>query len=389
MDHGTSASPATAIPLPVCKLCHAELSCLSFQMSVTFEDVAMYFSPAEWTLLGEEQRHLYRHIMWENYQTLVSLGIQTPKPVVISNIERGEELCVQGPTEDEDEDVLSGTRPGTARDAEDEEEEDWVDVVTEEAALKNIREQVQGQEKDEVQQLLFLQAIHPASHAAQQRGQDMLEPHCCKAAVVERIVELIEELPDGSPPGAVLANSLIPVGNLSTMTPALEPELETHLLRAALHAVFTLGTEKATTQVQDLHRVLPDLLDAMLGNLLAESPDTNRFHYILENSAQFPRMGHHVAQLALFVGDPAKDISRQARETVYWLYQLLLHQRGLTIHEAEDLWVWDWHQDSRLLGYKNTARVGEVFGKFFSEGQRRFFLGTALLAIHHPLLCVS
>ncbi|XP_039368041.1 uncharacterized protein LOC120389956 isoform X5 [Mauremys reevesii] len=36
----------------------------------------------------------------------------------------------------------------------------------------------------------------------------------------------------------------------STMTPALEPELETHLLRAALHEVFTLGMEKDTTQVQ-------------------------------------------------------------------------------------------------------------------------------------------
>uniref|UniRef100_A0A8C3XPU1 KRAB domain-containing protein n=1 Tax=Chelydra serpentina TaxID=8475 RepID=A0A8C3XPU1_CHESE len=50
------------------------LGCLSFQMSVTFEDVAMYFSPAEWALLGEEQRQLYKHVMWENYQTLVSLG---------------------------------------------------------------------------------------------------------------------------------------------------------------------------------------------------------------------------------------------------------------------------------------------------------------------------
>ncbi|XP_074983180.1 maestro heat-like repeat-containing protein family member 7 isoform X2 [Caretta caretta] len=141
----------------------------------------------------------------------------------------------------------------------------------------------------------------------------------------------------------------------STMTPALEPDLETYLLRAALHAVFTLGTEKDTTQVQDLHRVLPDLLDAMLGNLLAEALDTGRLHYILEhinywivsrvsqerarairsstlpefdNSAEFPRMGHHVAQLALFIGDPAKDISRQAREGVYLLYQLLLHQRS-------------------------------------------------------------
>ncbi|XP_074982309.1 protein MROH8-like [Caretta caretta] len=126
----------------------------------------------------------------------------------------------------------------------------------------------------------------------------------------------------------------------------------------------------------------------MLGNLLAESPDTGRLHYFLENSAEFHRMGHHVAQLALFIGDPAKDISQQAREGVYQLYQLLLHQRRLTIHEAEDLWCWDWHQDSRLLGYKNTARVGEVFGKFFLEVQTSF-LWMAVLAIHDPLLRVS
>ncbi|CAM2115228.1 unnamed protein product [Caretta caretta] len=217
--------------------------------------------------------------------------------------------------------------PGTTRDLEDDQEEERVDVVTEEAALKNILEQLPGQEKDEAQQLMFLHAIHPACLAAQQRGQDTLETHCCKAAVEERIVELIEELPDDSPPGAVLSNSLIAVGNLSTMTPTLEPALETHLLRAALHAVFTLGTEKDTTQVQDLHRVLPDVLDAMLGNPLAKSPDTNRLHYTLENSSEFLRMAHHVAQLALFVGDPAKDITQQAREAVYRLYQLLLHQR--------------------------------------------------------------
>ncbi|CAM2111116.1 unnamed protein product [Caretta caretta] len=42
-----------------------------------------------------------------------------------------------------------------------------------------------------------------------------------------------------------------------------------------------------------------------------------------KNSAEFPRMGHHVAQLALSISDPAKDISRQAREGVYRLYQLL------------------------------------------------------------------
>ncbi|EMP26996.1 hypothetical protein UY3_15904 [Chelonia mydas] len=188
--------------------------------------------------------------------------------------------------------------PESKEDSEDEEEEEeWVDVVTEEAALKNIREQFQGREKDEAQQLTFLHAIYPACLAAHQRGQDTLEPHCCKAAVVERIV--------------------------------------------------------------DLHRVLLDILDAMLGNLLAESPGTDRFHYLLENSTEFPRMAHHMAQLALFVSDPSEDISRQAREGVYRLCQLLLHHRGLTVHEAEDPWVWDWHQDSRLLCYKNTAMVGE------------------------------
>ncbi|XP_039402179.1 protein MROH8-like isoform X3 [Mauremys reevesii] len=134
---------------------------------------------------------------------------------------------------------------------------------------------------------------------------------------------------------------------------------------------------------------MPELLDAMLGNLLAESPDTDRLHYILEISAEFPRMGHHVAQLALFVSDPDKDIGQQAREGTYRLHQLLLQQRGLTIHEAEDLWCHDWHRDSRLLGYKNTARVEEVFGKFFSEGQRKYFLQTAMLAIHDPLLHIS
>ncbi|CAM2105944.1 unnamed protein product [Caretta caretta] len=141
---------------------------------------------------------------------------------------------------------------------------------------------------------MFLHAIHPACLAAQQRGQDTLEPHCCKAAVVERIV--------------------------------------------------------------DLHRVLPELLDAMLGSLLAESPDTDRLHYILENSAEFPRMGHRVAQLALSISDPAKDLSRQARVGVYRLYQLLLHQKGLR---------------KVLLG-----------------GAEKILIRTAVVAIHDPY-CVS
>ncbi|CAM2100082.1 unnamed protein product [Caretta caretta] len=222
--------------------------------------------------------------------------------------------------------------------------------------------------------------------------------------------EVIEELPDDSPPGAVLANSLIAVGNLRSppkgdSSPHWEvserPKSHT-LLWVSQEVIEELPNNSPPSailvscgQPQDLHRVLPDIVDALLGNLLAESPGTDRLHYLLEhisywivsrvsrdrgrairsitallrstitlpefdNSDEFPRMAHHVAQLALFVSDPSKDISWQAREGVYRLYQLLLHDRCLTIHEAKDLWVWDWHQDSRLLGYKTTARVGEV-----------------------------
>ncbi|EMP32429.1 hypothetical protein UY3_10446 [Chelonia mydas] len=59
-----------------------------------------------------------------------------------------------------------------------------------------------------------------------------------------------------------------------------------------------------------LHKVLENLLDAMLGNPLAESPDTDRLQYILENSAQFRKIGNLVAQLGMYISDPAKDISQ-------------------------------------------------------------------------------
>ncbi|KAM6141252.1 uncharacterized protein FYN12_015478 [Phoenicopterus ruber ruber] len=70
---------------------------LVWQEPVTFEDIAVYLSRAEWDAIAAGQRELYRSVMLDNYKLLTSLGYPGPKPDILYRMERGEEPWVCTP----------------------------------------------------------------------------------------------------------------------------------------------------------------------------------------------------------------------------------------------------------------------------------------------------
>ncbi|XP_053827308.1 uncharacterized protein LOC128803953 isoform X2 [Vidua macroura] len=61
------------------------------QEPVTFKDVTVFLSRAEWDTLTAGQRELYRDVVSDTYELLTSLGYPGPKPDILHRLERGEE----------------------------------------------------------------------------------------------------------------------------------------------------------------------------------------------------------------------------------------------------------------------------------------------------------
>ncbi|XP_026528052.1 uncharacterized protein LOC113415042 [Notechis scutatus] len=277
----------------------------------------------------------------------------------------------------------------------------------------------------------FLRAISASCVAAQKSGQDTLDLPYTKNQLTEALVMVMETLPSHSVPSFILSCSMLAVYNLSKMKPPLASELETGILRLALHGIFSMETQTTDPHSVALYRSSFDTMDIMLKGLLSETPTTSHLLFILEHvnfwirsqdpqerfraincsisllrhvnqqsdfekSGALPGLGHQVAQFAVCITDSVEEVSYQARDAISCLYQFLLNHMEIAVVAID-------HLSSTGLIFLYSTKVAQLaknqqlieschdmlFRNIFTEGQKRAFLQTSLLAMYDPLMRIS
>ncbi|XP_029444014.1 zinc finger protein 182-like [Rhinatrema bivittatum] len=97
---GPKTRAAKALPPFSNETCEQKKSAMIISSSrcgteeATFDDVAIYFSSEEWNQLDEDQKTIYKDVMTDNYEIMVSLGYDIPKPEVLVLMEQGRDPCI-------------------------------------------------------------------------------------------------------------------------------------------------------------------------------------------------------------------------------------------------------------------------------------------------------
>ncbi|XP_043937108.1 zinc finger protein 84-like [Protopterus annectens] len=65
---------------------------MKLEVPETFEEVAVTFSKEEWKMLNEQQKEVYREVMVQNYENMISLGYEIPLTCLLSLMEKDEEF---------------------------------------------------------------------------------------------------------------------------------------------------------------------------------------------------------------------------------------------------------------------------------------------------------
>ncbi|KAH1179465.1 hypothetical protein KIL84_022048, partial [Mauremys mutica] len=97
---------------------------------------------------------------------------------------------------------------------EEEEEKEEEEVSPEQDTIRVIQDHLQGRAELMAKQLRFLRSVPRLYFLAQQQGLNTLEPTVSKAALMESIAELIENLPMVPEPTSIISSSMAAVCSL-------------------------------------------------------------------------------------------------------------------------------------------------------------------------------